>query len=149
MNNTLEPADELACRTLVHDFAQSVDDQQYERLRDLFTADAVFARPADPDTLLRGIDSIVAAFAARPKNRLTFHLLTNVSIKAEAADSASGVCRILLFSGDAADGEVPGKGRKAASSQLIGFYTDRYVRTPGGWRPACSSASPARPSGTR
>ncbi len=134
MSNPLAPADELACRALVNDFAQCLDAQEYERLRELFTPDAVFARPADPDTLIRGVDNIVAAFASRPKNRVSFHLLTNVSIKAESADSASGVCRILLFSTDAGEPEVPGKGRKAASSQLIGFYTDRYVRTPNGWR---------------
>lgn len=134
MSSIPDPVTELACRTLVHEFAQFVDNGEYERLRELFTADAVYARPADPGTHIRGIDNIIASFTSRPKNRVGFHLLTNVAIRSESEDRASGYCRILLYQSDVSEPEVPGKGRKAAASQLLGTYEDKYVRTPQGWR---------------
>lgn len=125
---------EHACQRLVIQFAEAVDAQDYERLRELFAPDATFARPTDPDTVIRGIDSIVAAYASRPPNRLTLHLCTNIRISADSNDSAHGTCRVLLFLADASEPDTPGKGRKAAPSQLLGMFTDRFHRTEIGWR---------------
>jgi hypothetical protein len=41
---------------------------------------------------------------------------------------------VLLFMAEAGDPELPGKGRKAAASQLVGAFDDEFVRTPHGWR---------------
>ena len=83
---------ERACQRLVIEFAEAVDAQDYERLRAVFAPDATFARPTDPDTVIRGIDSIIAAYAARPRNRLTQHLCTNIRVTAESNDAARGTC---------------------------------------------------------
>jgi hypothetical protein len=128
-----DPLVELACHRLVIEFAAAVDSQQYERLRDLFTPTARFARPTDPHTLIEGIDNIVAAFKSRPSNRITQHLCTNLVVTQEAAARASGRCAILLFTADTADAELPGKGRKT-SGQLVGAYADVYVLGADGWR---------------
>ncbi len=125
---------EHACQRLVIEFADAVDAQDYERLRELFAPDATFARPTDPDTVIRGIDSIIAAYAGRPPNRLTQHLCTNIRVTADSNDSAHGTCRVLLFLADASVPETPGKGRKATAGQLLGVFTDRFRRTEAGWR---------------
>jgi SnoaL-like domain len=125
---------EHACQRLVIEFAEAVDTQDYERLRDVFAADASFARPTDPDTVIQGIDSIIAAYAARPRNRLTQHLCTNVRVTADSNDAAHGTCRVLLFLADAFEPETPGRGRKAAPGQLLGEFTDHFRRTEIGWR---------------
>jgi len=126
--------DEYACRLLVEEFTAAIDQQQYERLRAVFTEDAVYARPIAPDTLLQGLAAILAAFATRPASRITCHLVTNVSIRFDSADSARGRCGIVLYSSDSGMPESAGKGRKAHGTQLIGEYADRFVRTANGWR---------------
>jgi hypothetical protein len=124
---------ELACRRLIVEFAAAVDSQEYDRLRDIFTANARFARPTDPHTLIEGIDNIVAAFNSRPRNRLTQHLCTNMYVTRESPDRARGRCSILLFTADADDSETPGKGRKT-NGQLLGYYDDVYMLVADGWR---------------
>jgi hypothetical protein len=125
---------ERACEKLVLAFAACVDGQEFERLRELFAPDASFARPTDPDTVIRGVDNIVNAYLSRPRTRITQHLCSNVQINVQSAERASGTCRVLLFMADASDAETPGKGRKAAASQLVGRFDDEFVRTPQGWR---------------
>ena len=125
---------ERACEKLVLAFAACVDAQEFERLRELFAPDAGFARPTDPDTVIRGVDNIVNAYLSRPRTRITQHLCSNVQIDVLSAERASGTCRVLLFMADASDPETPGKGRKAAASQLVGRFDDEFVRTPQGWR---------------
>ena len=125
---------ERACEKLVLAFAACVDAREFERLRELFAPDAGFARPTDPDTVIRGVDNIVNAYLSRPRTRITQHLCSNVQIDVLSAERASGTCRVLLFMADASDPETPGKGRKAAASQLVGRFDDEFVRTPQGWR---------------
>ncbi len=125
---------EHACQRLVIEFADAVDAQDYERLREIFAPDATFARPTEPDTVIRGIDSIIAAYTARPRNRLTQHLCSNIRVTADSKDSANGTCRVLLFLAEASEPETPGKGRKATPGQLLGEFTDRFRRTEAGWR---------------
>ncbi|HTT01752.1 MAG TPA: nuclear transport factor 2 family protein [Steroidobacteraceae bacterium] len=134
VDSYFDAASEYACRRLVNDFAEFIDARQYERLRELFTADAVYTRPTVPDTEIRGIEAIISGFQSRPPTRMTQHLLTNVSIRFTSCDAASGVNRIVLYAGVTTDPELPGKGRKAEPSQLIGLYRDRYVRSTAGWR---------------
>jgi hypothetical protein len=57
-----------------------------------------------------------------------------VQIRVHSRERASGTCRVLLFMADANDPDVPGKGRKAAASQLVGLFDDEFVLTPQGWR---------------
>ncbi|MFO7277818.1 MAG: nuclear transport factor 2 family protein [Pseudomonadota bacterium] len=134
MSGTTDLLAEYECYRLVVAFADAVDMQEYDRLRDLLTDDAVFARPTDPDNAIRGADAIVQAFHMRPRNRLSVHMCTNVQIRLTGRDTAEGKCYVLLYSADAAEPVMPGKGRKAMSSQLVGIYEDRFRRTEAGWR---------------
>jgi hypothetical protein len=134
MSSATHDAIERACEKLVVAFAACVDAQEFERLRELFAPDAAFARPTDPESVIRGVDNIVNAYLSRPRTRITQHLCSNVQIRVHSPERASGTCRVLLFMADASDPEVPGKGRKAAASQLVGLFDDEFVLTPQGWR---------------
>jgi ketosteroid isomerase-like protein len=124
---------EQACAALSVEYCEVVDAQDYASLREVFAEDAVFARPTNPDQVLRGVDAIIASFVSRPRMRITQHLVFNVRVRPESADAAAGSCRILLYTADAAEPQSL-EGRKAAAKRLIGVYRDRYVRTPSGWR---------------
>ena len=121
------------CRALMHRYVEAVDAQDYERLRELLTADAVLVRPSDPGRPVAGVEAIIAAMQARPRTQLGYHLVTNVIIEFDSPDEAHGSCRLLLYLADAASPEVPGKGRPVAAMR-VGAYADRFVRTAQGWR---------------
>ena len=125
---------EQACYALAAEYAEIVDSQDYARLRDIFAEDATFARPTNPKDVLRGVEDIIAMFESRPRNRLTFHLISNFRVRMETMDTAVGTCRVLLYTSDTSEPETPGEGRKTAGKQMMGTYQYRYVRTPKGWR---------------
>jgi hypothetical protein len=124
---------ELACSALAIEYAEIVDTKDYARFSEIFAEDAAFTLPTNPQGTIRGVDNIIASFNARPRNRLTHHIMSNIRVKVETADAAVGTCRVLLFTSDAAEPETP-EGRKASPKQLMGTYHDRYVRTKNGWR---------------
>jgi ketosteroid isomerase-like protein len=124
---------EQACAALCVDYGEIVDAKDYERLREVFAADALFGLPNSPNDPIRGAEAIVAALGSIPGTLVTQHLVFNIRIHAESADAATGSCRLLIYTADAAESETP-EGRKAAEKQRIGVYHDRYVRTAAGWR---------------
>lgn len=124
---------EQACSTLSVDYCEFVDAKEYERLREIFAADALFISPAAPDSVLRGADAIVASLSRIPAALITQHLAFNIRIHVDSSDAATGSCRLVVHMADANEPETP-EGRKLAPKQLIGIYRDRYVRTPAGWR---------------
>jgi hypothetical protein len=122
-----------ACRALILEFAARIDNSQTQTLGELLAPDATFARPTAPDVVISGADTIVAAFAARPKTVVTQHLNLNIRIRLTGADTAEGHSVVMLFIANGADELVPGKGRKA-NAPLLGTWTDNFVRTASGWR---------------
>jgi SnoaL-like domain len=124
---------EKACRDLSIEYAEIVDSQDYERLREIFSEDSAFGRPANPNDVIRGVANIIASFNARPRTRVSRHFISNVRVRLETPDSAVGSCLVLLYIADASEPETL-EGRQAESKQLIGVYRDRYIRTKQGWR---------------
>ncbi len=122
-----------ACEALAIEYAEIVDAQDYGRLREIFAQDATFGRSATPDETLHGVENIVASFSSRPRNRLTHHVMSNIRVRMETPTTASGTCRVLLFTSDTSEPQTA-EGRKVAPKQLMGTYRDRYVRTNDGWR---------------
>lgn len=122
-----------ACEALAIEYAEIVDAQDYERLREILAEDASFGRSATPDETLYGVENIVASFTSRPRNRLTHHVMSNIRVRVETPGTASGTCRVLLFTSDTSEPQTT-EGRKVAPKQLMGTYHDRYVRTNDGWR---------------
>ncbi len=122
-----------ACEALAIEYAEIVDAQDYERLREIFAQEATFGRSATPDETLHGVENIVASFISRPRNRLTHHVMSNIRVRLETPGNASGTCRVLLFTSDTSEPQTA-EGRRVAPKQLMGTYYDRYVRTDDGWR---------------
>jgi len=111
------------------------DAHEWDALSNLFTENAGFARPTDPDNPLEGRDAIRAAFKARPANRLTCHLCTSVIVDVIDADHARGRTTLTLITGDTANAAAnPAMGVVADHKKFIGFMEDDYVRTADGWR---------------
>ncbi len=124
---------EQACAALCVDYCEIVDAKDYQKIRHVFAEDARYYSPAAPDQLIHGAEAIIAYLSRIPETLVTQHLACNIRINAESTESASGSCKIFLFTADGSVPETP-EGRKAAEKQRIGVYRDRYVRTPDGWR---------------
>ena len=123
---------ESACRALVLAAADAVDRQDHAAFVALFTPDGVLVRP--DGTLLQGHDAIHAAYAARPADRLTRHLICNHSVQiGPDGTAATSRCTVLLWSGKRSDPETP-KGRPADGLQQVGEIDDELVMTTEGWR---------------
>lgn len=124
---------EAACYALCVDYADIVDGRDWPRLAELFAADATFTKPVSPHETLEGADEIIAWFKTFPPTRLTNHIISNFRVRMETNDTAAGSCRVLLYTSDVSEPEGP-EGRRAAPKQMMGVYTDRFVRTDKGWR---------------
>lgn len=123
---------EWDCQKLALRFTALNDAQDYDALASLFTENGEFARPTDPDNPVQGRDAILAAFKARPSDRITRHICTNIEVEAVSRDRANGRMYVFLITGDA--GEAAAHGINAAPRRLMGEFRDEYVRTPDGWR---------------
>ncbi len=124
---------EQACTRLVNQFSNFNDAGDYVSLCDLFTADASFARPTDPENFTSGRENILAAFQSRPNDRITRHIISNIVIEVANDSTAKGSCYATLFMAPV-DAEAAKFGVKANPSQFIGeFYID-FSLTPEGWK---------------
>src|SRR5688572_29475890 len=94
---------ELACSKLCNQFAVFNDAGKHEDLVALFIEDGRYARPTDPDNYLSGHAAILAAFKARPTDKITRHLITNIVVNVTGAKTAQGLCYVTLFSGNTAN----------------------------------------------
>lgn len=124
---------EYACARLVNQFAVCNDAGRYDTLAALFAEDGQYARPTDPDNFVVGREAILAAFKARPADKLTRHLISNVVIDVQAPTSASGICYVTLYSGSTAR-PAEKHGFVGQLSPLIGEYHDDFVLTTDGWK---------------
>jgi hypothetical protein len=124
---------ERACTRLVIGSIRAFDAGEWQTYAQLFTEEGVFIRANEPDAPLIGRAAILAALTARPVNRLTRHLCTNLEIEVIDAEHAAARCYLLLYSGDAAQ-PASSDGRAAASPQRVGEYEDLLVRRSEGWR---------------
>lgn len=122
---------EADCERLIKLYVNCNDAQDWAGCAALYTEDARMGRPSQPGTFVEGRAAILAAFEARPP-RAQRHIIGNVVVDVEDADHARAFSVIVLYQGDPAPkGELP---TMSANSPLIGWYRDKLVRTPEGWR---------------
>src|SRR5882724_7101875 len=121
---------ERACERLICEFFEAIDVRNDRHLENLFTPDATYARPIDPNTIISGREAIVKAFIARPGGRVSRHTTSNVRITVESADRARGVSRVVLIAGPDQPAAHPQFGYQADARQLIGEFDDEFVQTP-------------------
>ena len=115
---TIDIADRLELHELPGRYGDAIDDRNWDRLRDIFTDDAVFDLTGVGARRLEGIDDIVHFMnieAAHPKT----HMMTNIYVD-EHEETVTMNFRIVA---------LLGKGLVDTAS-----YYDRVVKTDHGWR---------------
>jgi hypothetical protein len=125
---------ERACERLIAEFFEAIDLRNEAHLHNLFTQDATYARPIEPNTVIGGRDAIVKMFEARPAGRVTRHICSNVRVTVESAERATAVSRVVLYTGPTEPPAHPQFGFKADARQLVGEFDDVFVKTAQGWR---------------
>lgn len=121
---------ERSCAKLIVALAQYTDAGDYEAALGLFDDDAVMDRDGERFV---GITSLRAAYAARPANRITCHVLSNIAVEALGTHAAVSRCLVTVYrhhGGDAA----PKPPYPLPGPETVGEYRDRFVLTPAGWR---------------
>ena len=121
--------DRLDIMELPGRYADALDRLQPERLREVFTTDAVWEMVGR--TRLDGLDAIME-FMGRPDVHPGAHLMTNVYIESVAQDPGDGgplvhLCSRGVYPVGPSDPRNP-------TSVFYGRYDDDVVRTDDGWR---------------
>jgi uncharacterized protein (TIGR02246 family) len=127
-----------ACRDLVLRSVECADAHDAAGLAALFAPDGVLRRPSGEPLIGRA--AIEAAYAQRPRERLTRHLVTNTRVEVESPTAATARSRVLLWAGSTEDADGP-QGRPLRGAQLVGEFVDRFALSAEGWRFASRDAS--------
>jgi SnoaL-like domain len=122
--------DRLDITELPGRYADALDLLEPERLRSVFTTDAVWEMVGG-GTRLVGLDEIMA-FMGRPEVHPGAHLMTNIYIDAVSDDPRDGgplvrLCSRGVFPVGASD-------RRNPTGVFYGRYVDDVIRTAAGWR---------------
>jgi ketosteroid isomerase-like protein len=121
---------EADCERLIKHYINLNDAKDWPGIADLYTENARFARPSQPDVFIEGREALLASFYARP-DRAQRHVIANVVVDVEDADHARAFSIIVLYQGDVgATGDLP----EMSGPPLVGTFTDKLVRTADGWR---------------
>jgi SnoaL-like domain len=117
----------LAIEELNAEFAYLIDHEQSEEVANLFTTDGSYGRATGERSV--GRDAIRMAYAARKVKgpRTARHIFTNLRLKFESDERASGTCIMTLF---AEDGSPP----HPAEPFLVADYDDVYQLCGDTWR---------------
>jgi hypothetical protein len=111
-------------------YADALDRLEPDRLRDVFTADAVW-EIIEGSTRLVGLDEIMA-FMGRPDVHPGAHLMTNIYIESVDDDPRGGGPLVRLRSRGLFP--VGPSDPRAPTSVFYGRYDDEVVHTDIGWR---------------
>jgi pimeloyl-ACP methyl ester carboxylesterase/ketosteroid isomerase-like protein len=95
-----------ACTRQINRYAQLNDAGAVAELSEMFTEDAVFARPSSPNDPIHGRAAIRASFESRPPRR-TLHVVFNVKVVVESANRAQATSDVILISADTATAPAP------------------------------------------
>jgi uncharacterized protein (TIGR02246 family) len=127
MRRTEQLLARLAIEELNAEFAYLIDHEQSERVADLFTVDGSYGRSTGERSI--GRDAIRRAYASRNAKgpRTARHIFTNLRLRFDARDRATGTCIMTLFAEDGAPPHV-------AEPFLVADYNDVYVLYEDNWR---------------
>jgi uncharacterized protein (TIGR02246 family) len=110
-----------ACRELVLRAVECTDAHDAAGLAALFTPDGVLSRPGGQ--ALVGRAAIEAAYAQRPRERITRHLVTNTRVVVESGSAATGRSLVLLWAARPRMPKARRAGRCAARSSWANSTT--------------------------
>jgi len=114
------------CTQQIHRYAQLYDARATAELCQMFTEDAVFARPSDPHNPVHGRAAIRASFEARPPRR-TLHIIFNVKVVVESSTRARATSDVILITADTAAAAVP------VLTRFDGSFSDVLHRVGNEW----------------
>lgn len=124
---------EQACTRLCHDFAWTVDQRDYAAFVALFAEDGVFDRAGQRS---EGHTAIRQFLDARPIDRVTRHLCTNIRIDRVGPGTAVGTCSALMYAANRVSGPATAQ-PLPVSAPVVVDYADDYVLTDRGWKFKC------------
>jgi hypothetical protein len=117
---------------LVYAYSRALDLGDTGGAADFFAENGSMARPMAPDQVIQGRETIRASLLSRPKTLLTKHLATNVMIKVESRDTATGVSSLTMIA------TTPGPTDKppflSNGPIYFGEFKERFVRENGVWK---------------
>lgn len=128
---------ELECARLCNDFAWTVDARDYVAFVALFATGGIFDRGGQKSI---GHEAIREFLDARPVDRVTRHICTNMRFDMTGPDTATGTCSALMYQAPAAKEAQPSQ-LLPLSPPVVVDYVDAYVLTGGGWKFKCRKAS--------
>lgn len=115
-----------ACTRQINHYAQLNDAGAVAELCQMFTEDAVFTRPSDPDNPVQGKAAIRASFEARPPRR-TLHVIFDVRVSVVSSSRARATSNVILITADAAAAAAP------ILTRFDGSFTDELQRVGNEW----------------
>lgn len=117
------------CETLSIAYARHLDYHEYDAFADLFTEDGHLNAGGPID----GREKLRAIMGKRSDRLRSRHVLTNIHIDVIDADSATGIAYLSLYRHTGDESLAPDPVEFDAPA-AVGHYTDRFERTPDGWR---------------
>jgi pimeloyl-ACP methyl ester carboxylesterase/ketosteroid isomerase-like protein len=116
----------IACTRQIYHYAQLNDAGAFAELCQMFTEDAVFVRPSDPDNPVHGRTAIRASFESRPPRR-TLHVIFNVRVVVESPTRSQATSDVILITADTAAAATP------VLTRFDGSFTDVLHQVGGEW----------------
>ncbi|MFJ6615365.1 nuclear transport factor 2 family protein [Streptomyces sp. NPDC091289] len=119
---------ERACERLVVEFVRTLDLGEPGDVAELFTPDGVWEW-AEGDRRIEGRDTLRAYFGARPADRLSRRLCTNILVTLTSASTASASTYFTTYR---VDGHTGGMLPPRLPVQ-VGHYEDTFRKVDGRW----------------
>lgn len=125
-----EVALEHACARVILDLARFTDSGHYADALALFCDDATMDRDGE---IFSGIAALRQAYAQRPANRITRHVVSNIVVQLDGPAQACATSYVTVYRHfvDRDHAEPP---YQMPGADVLGQYQDRLVRSPAGWR---------------
>jgi hypothetical protein len=131
MNPDEQARIEAACIRLQQRYG-TLADRQDPKFRDLFTEDASITLPEYPP--FAGLEAIMSGQKQwRESGMVMRHVCTNFTIEVADANSASGICYLMVFRHDG-PAALPAEGLPPSQPVSIGEFHDIFVNQNGTWR---------------
>lgn len=118
---------ERACERIIIDFVHRLDLGEPSSVAELFTEDGTWEWPAG-ERLVEGRDALRAYFGARPADRLSRRLMSNILVTVTSADTAAATSYFTTYRVDGHEGDLVPPGPPVQ----VGHYEDSFRRSPDG-----------------
>jgi hypothetical protein len=123
---------EHACEQLVYAYSRALDLGDLSGAAEFFAENGTMARPMTPDQVVHGRETIRASLLTRPNKLLTKHLATNVMVRVESRETATGIsCLTMIATMPGAEDKPPFLSKGPI---YFGEFKDRFVREHGVWK---------------